>query len=223
MSPVLILRLLLKKFPCLAVGRQLSSLSPEEKVPSQCPSEDIWRVHWTYYLIYTLNQLSQRNNMVFWLRWKNSLLGYCLLHAWFGALCILSKPEFTHLWNTELVIRIKWGSVYETVKTLVLLHLHTIFSSHHPFPSDSTERFPLEVSLFSEMLTLKISCQLFYQQKVGLFRTAENFNLGQANYGKTTGKSWEQRRGLLFYGQRGHRRAVLSKKSTGVNWQSHLL
>ena len=49
---------------------------------------------------------------------------------------------------------------------------------------------------------------------------AENCNLGQTGYSKTIGKSKEQVRGrLLCRGKGAVGRAVVNKKSIGVNWE----
>ena len=41
-------------------------------------------------------------------------------------------------------------------------------------------------------------CQLLYQQKMGLFRIKRDLQSGTKRWGKTTGKSWRQGRGIFF-------------------------
>lgn len=70
------------------------------------------------------------------------------------------------------------------------------------------------------MLTLKIKCQLFYQQRWVYKGITKNHNLGEARYGKTIGKSAGQSRELLSYrGNRDLRKTVVNKKSIGLKWE----
>lgn len=49
---------------------------------------------------------------------------------------------------------------------------------------------------------------------------ADDCDLGQTSYRKTTGKSREQRRGMLFFRGKGKvGRVDINKKSIGVNWE----
>lgn len=68
------------------------------------------------------------------------------------------------------------------------------------------------------MLNLKIKLPLILPNKDGVYLgIAENGNPGQASYGKTIGKSTQQRRGMLFY--RGNwevGKAFTNKKPIGV-------
>lgn len=67
------------------------------------------------------------------------------------------------------------------------------------------------------MLTLKIKLLVTLPGKKKNSGIGETFNVRQANYEKTIGKSREQKRGVLFHRGKGSvRRAVVNKISIGL-------
>lgn len=71
-------------------------------------------------------------------------------------------------------------------------------------------------------VTLKLK-QSSYQQRQVYLGVAENCNPGHASDGRTIGMYRKQRRGTLFYRERGWiRKAVSKPKTHRVNWESHI-